>query len=163
MEDWDNFYMLVGGTAGTLIGLIFIVITLGMEHSKAGDSVRMRLYVTPILVHFTNLLLISLVMVGPTSAMTRALALGVIGCAGLAYVANLALMSRRRTDTESRELLWDVLFPIAGYVLIAAAAAAWSLDAPFAAAIGALAAVLLLVTALRNSWAITLAIASRRT
>jgi hypothetical protein len=28
MEDWDNFYMLAGGTAGTLIGLIFIVITL---------------------------------------------------------------------------------------------------------------------------------------
>lgn len=163
MEDWDNFYMLVGGTAGTLIGLIFIVITLGMEHSKAGDSVRTRLYVTPILVHFTNLLLTSLVMVGPISAMTRALALGVIGCAGLAYVANLALMSRRRTDTESRELLWDVLFPIAGYVLIAAAAAAWSLEASFAAAIGALASVLLLVTALRNSWAITLAIASRRT
>jgi hypothetical protein len=36
MADWHNFYMLAGGTAGTLIGLIFIVITLGMEHSKAG-------------------------------------------------------------------------------------------------------------------------------
>ena len=40
MDDWDNCHMLVGGRAGTLIGLIFVVITLGMEHSQAGDSVR---------------------------------------------------------------------------------------------------------------------------
>jgi hypothetical protein len=113
MEDWHNFYMLAGGTAGTLIGLIFIVITLGMEHSKAGDEVPTRLFVTPILVHFACLLIISLVMVAPTSALTRALALGAIGCAGLAYVTNLALMSQRRTGTEDREFLWDVLLPIA--------------------------------------------------
>jgi hypothetical protein len=31
MDDWDNFYMLAGGTAGTLTGLIFVVITLGMD------------------------------------------------------------------------------------------------------------------------------------
>jgi hypothetical protein len=31
MDDWDNFYMLAGGTAGTLIGIIFVVITLGID------------------------------------------------------------------------------------------------------------------------------------
>ena len=161
MADWHNFYMLAGGTAGTLIGLIFIVITLGMEHSKAGDEVRTRLFVNPILVHFACLLIIALVMVAPTSALTRALALGAIGCAGLAYVTNLALMSRRRTGTEDRELLWDVLLPIASYVLVAIAAASWALEAPFTNMTGALAVVLLLVTALRNSWLVTLAIAGR--
>ena len=29
MPNWDNFYMLVGGTAGTLIGLIFVVLSFG--------------------------------------------------------------------------------------------------------------------------------------
>jgi len=52
--------------------------------------------VTPILVHFTSLLVISLAMVAPVSAAARAVALGVIGCAGLAYVMNLALLSRRQ-------------------------------------------------------------------
>ena len=98
-------------------------------------------------------------MVAPTSALTRALALGAIGCAGLAYVTNLVLMSRRRTGTEDRELLWDVLLPIASYVLVAIAAASWALEAPFTNMTGALAVVLLLVTALRNSWMVTLAIA----
>jgi hypothetical protein len=85
MEDWDNFYMLAGGTAGTLIGLIFIVITL----------------------------------------------------------------------------LWDALLPIASYVLVATAAAAWALEALFANMTGAVAVVMLLVMALRNSWVVTLAIAGR--
>jgi hypothetical protein len=48
--------------------------------------------------------------------------------------------------------LWDVLLPIASYVLVAIAAASWALEAPFANMTGALAVVLLLVTALRNSW-----------
>jgi len=162
MDDWDNFYLLAGGTAGTLIGLIFIVITLGIEHSQSGDSDRTHRFVTPILVHFTSLLVIALAMVAPTSAATRAVALGVIGCAGLAYVMNLALISRRRAKSDERELVWDVLLPIASYALIATAAAAWALQASFANAIGAAAVVILLIAALRNSWMITLAIAGRR-
>src|SRR3972149_9869744 len=98
MDDWDNFHRLAGGTAGTLIGLIFIVITLGIEHSQQGDSDRTHRFVTPILVHFTSLLVIALAMVAPTSAAARAVALGVIGCAGLAYVMNLALLPPPRAN-----------------------------------------------------------------
>lgn len=49
MDDWDGFYTLAGSTAGTLIGLIFVVITLGIEHAKEGDDLRARLFVTPVL------------------------------------------------------------------------------------------------------------------
>lgn len=160
MADWCNFFMLAGGTAGTLIGLIFVVITLGFDHAKEGDEDRTRLFVTPILVHFTSVLIIALVVVAPISATARAIAMGVIGCGGLAYVTNLALTSRRRTDGE-REVLWDALLPIASYILVATAAAAWALQASFADGIGAVAVVLLLVTALRNSWMVTLAIGGR--
>jgi hypothetical protein len=106
MDDWDNFYMLVGGTAGTLIGLIFVVITLGIDHAKEGDDGA-----------------------GP-----------------------------RRTE---QDLLWGVLLPLASYALLAASAAAWALEASFANTIGAVAVVILLVTAIRNSWMVTLAIANR--
>ena len=94
MDDWDNFYMLAGGTAGTLIGLIFVVVTLGIDHAKKGDDLRARLFVTPIIVYFTSLLVIAMVIVPPMSAMVRAVSLGVIGCAGLAYVLNLIMISR---------------------------------------------------------------------
>ena len=53
------FTLLTGSTAGALIGLIFVVITLGMEHAK-GDTVLTRLFVTPVLVYFASLLITSL-------------------------------------------------------------------------------------------------------
>ena len=95
MDDWDGFYALAGSTAGTLIGLIFVVITLGVEHTEEDDEHRLRLFITPVLVYFTSLLVIAMVMVPPLSAAGRAIALGAIGSAGLAYVMNLLLLSRR--------------------------------------------------------------------
>ena len=86
MDDWDNFYMLAGGTAGTLIGLIFVVITLGMDHAQGGDMLCIRIFVTPILVYFVSLLVVAMVMVPPMAPLARAVSLGAIGCAGIAYV-----------------------------------------------------------------------------
>ena len=34
MEGWSDFYTLVGSTAATLIGLIFVVISLGADHAR---------------------------------------------------------------------------------------------------------------------------------
>lgn len=162
MGDWDGFYALTGGTAGVLIGLIFVVITLGMEHAKEGDTVRTRLFVTPILVYFASLLITSLAMIPQLSDVTRALALGVIGCAGLGYTINLALLLRRLAAPEEIEALWDIVLPIASYSLLVFSAAAWALKAPFADLSGAAAVVVLLIVALRKSWVVTLFIASRK-
>jgi hypothetical protein len=157
MDDWDGFYTLIGGTAGTLIGLIFVVITLGMEHAREGDTDRTQLFVTPILVYFASLLIISLAMIPPLSETMRALALGVIGCAGLGYTINLAHLAK----PEETELGWDIVLPIAAYSLLVFSAAAWAFKAPFADLSGAIAVVILLIAALRKSWVVTLFIASR--
>jgi hypothetical protein len=85
----------------------------------------------------------------------------VLGCAGLAYVTNLAMTSRRRTDIEQHEILWDILLPVAAYILIAVAATAWALSASFADEVAAIAAAALLIAAIRKSWIITLSIAGR--
>src|SRR5262245_5796177 len=156
MGDWDGFYALTGGTAGVLIGLIFVVITLGMEHAKEGDTVRTRLFVTPILVYFVSLLITSLAMIPPLSDVIRALALVVIGCAGLGYTINFALLLRRLAAPEEIEALWDIVLPIASYSLLVFSAAAWALKAPFADLSGAAAVVVLLIVALRKSWVVTL-------
>jgi hypothetical protein len=162
MGGWGDFFTLAGLTAGMLIGLIFVVITLGSEHIIEGDEARTRLFITPILVMFISVFLVALATVAPVSAPVRAIGLGLIGCGGLGYIMNLALTSRRRTDTEDLKLSWNVLFPIAAFALLATAAAAWALQASFANAICAASVVLLLVAAIRNSWVVTLAIATRR-
>lgn len=161
MDDWDGFYALTGGTAGTLIGLIFVVIALGMDRAKEGDTDRIGLFVTPILIYFASLLIIALAMIPPLSETIRALALGVIGCAGLAYTINLAFRLRRLANPEEIEFSWDIVLPVAAYTLLVFSAAAWALHAPFADLSGAAAVVTLLIAALRKSWIVTLFIASR--
>jgi hypothetical protein len=161
MPNWDNFYLLIGGTAGTLIGLIFVVLSFGAERAKAGDDDRTRILVIPVLVHFASLLLIALAMLAPVSNPIRAGLLGLIGCAGLGYAANLALLAQKRIKAAEREPLWDAALPIAAYVCLLVSAAAWALAASFAGLIGATASVILLATALRNSWTITLTIMDR--
>jgi hypothetical protein len=86
----------------------------------------------------------------------------VIGCVGLGYTANLALLAKKRIKESKREFLWDTLLPLAAYVFVLVSAAAWALGASFVDDIGAIASALLLVTALRNSWAITLAAIGRQ-
>jgi hypothetical protein len=53
------------------------------------------------------------------------------------------------------------LLPLIAYALTALAAPAWAIDAWFANTLNAVGVVILLVTALRQSWIITLVIASR--
>jgi hypothetical protein len=161
MTAWDNFYMLVGATAGMLIGLIYVVVTFGAEHATSGDEDRTRIFVSPVLIQFASLLFVALAMVAPVSYAQRSALLGLIGCAGLAYAANLALLARKRIEASEREPLWDAALPMLAYIFILVSAAAWALGANFADEIGAIASVILLVTALRNSWAITLAIIGR--
>jgi hypothetical protein len=54
------------------------------------------------------------------------------------------------------------LFPVTGYILIAVSATAWALSATFADGIAGVAAVVLLIAAIRKSWLVTLSIAGRR-
>ena len=114
MAEWSDFYTLIGATAGTLIGLIFVVVSLGADNAKAGDEHRVRIGVTPTLVHFAALLVGVLAMLAPLSNIARAVALGVIGCAGLAYLVNLALLASKRIKDEERDTLWFGILPMAG-------------------------------------------------
>ncbi len=106
--------------------------------------------------------MIAMAMVPPLSALVRAAALGVIGCAGLAYVLNLTFALTHLARRDERELLWDILLPLASYALLVIAAAACAIEAASANLFAATGAVILLVVSLRKSWVVTLVIASRR-
>jgi hypothetical protein len=47
LERWANFYLLMSAAAATLIGLLFVIITLGVERSVEDGTAKIRMYVTP--------------------------------------------------------------------------------------------------------------------
>ena len=94
LSGWANFYVIVGSSAGALIGLQFVVMTLianiplTQGDAQAGDT-----FTTPTVVHFGVVLLLSAVGSAPWGGIAAVAVLwGLVGLSGGAYVV---LMARR--------------------------------------------------------------------
>jgi hypothetical protein len=73
----------------------------------------------------------------------RAGALGLIGCAGLAYSANIALRTPQVIPSAERQPLWYACLPILAYSCLLVSAVAFAADARLADEVGAIASVIL--------------------
>jgi hypothetical protein len=155
LVDWDSFYVIVGSSAGALIGLQFVVMTLVAANPPKGVSEGSAAFSTPTVVHFSAVLLLSaLVRIPWETVGSAAVAWGVLGLCGLIY----ALSITRRMHTQSvyqpvfEDWLFHALLPIAAYAVLgvsALAAVSSTRDALFG--IGT-AALLLLFTGIHNAW-----------
>jgi hypothetical protein len=155
LADWDSFYVIVGSSAGALIGLQFVVMTLVAANPPKGVSEGSAAFSTPTVVHFSSVLLLSaLVRIPWQSTESAALAWGLLGLCGLLYTAAVVrrMHSQSVYDPVFEDWLFHALLPIAAYAMLgvsALAAASYTRDALFG--IGA-AALLLLFTGIHNAW-----------
>ena len=155
LVDWDSFYVIVGSSAGALIGLQFVVMTLVAANPPKGVSEGSAAFSTPTVVHFSAVLLLSaLVRIPWETIESAAVAWGLLGLCGLIYV--VAIARRMRTQTAYKPVFEDWLFhallPVAAYAVLgisALVAVSATRDALFG--IGT-AALLLLFTGIHNAW-----------
>jgi hypothetical protein len=156
LSGWENFYVIVGSSAGALIGLQFVVMTLiaGMPITR-GDALAGDAFTTPAVVHFGTVLLLSAVVSAPWDGIAAAAILwGLVGLGGVAYVVHVARRLRSQTAYRAvfEDRLFHVLLPCAAYAMVAASAcAAWSHPRPAQFLVGA-AALLLLLVGIHNAW-----------
>jgi hypothetical protein len=165
LHGWDNFFTLAGEAGATLIGLLFVAITVGSAMSTSRGVYGTRAFLTPTLVHFAGVLFECLVVLAPwPSKWPLAIILGLSGLAGLVYQIRVILM-QRKIDFASPDWLDWALFSVAPALgdasLIAGAAGliAEKSFAPYAIA-GAIA--LSLFAGIYGAWDLTLWIARNR-
>lgn len=155
LAEWDSFCVIVGSSAGALIGLQFVVLTLLAESPALAIPEAGAAYGTPTIVHFAAVLLVSALLRVPWHAVWPALAAGgLVGLAGLIYVGLVALRLRRqsRYRPQLEDWVFHAALPLLGYALLVVAALA-----PVARAYEALFGVgggllLLLFSAIHNAW-----------
>jgi hypothetical protein len=159
-DGWDNFYVIVGSSAGALIGLQFVVLTLIADSPPAHDEVRAGgAFSTPSVVHFGAVLLLSAIVTAPWHGLEMPAALwGPMGVCGLVYMIIVA--RRMRAQTAYRPVLEDWIFhavlPLAGYAtLIVSACMARASERPAQFVVGA-ASLLLLFVGIHNAWDATM-------
>jgi len=156
LSEWQNFYVIVGSSAGALIGLQFVVLTLiASRPVGAGTAQAGHAFATPTIVHFGAVLLLAGMVSAPWQAITPAAVMwGLLGFSGMVYAAIVVRRMRRQAAYKPvfEDWLFHVLLPLAAYVTLAvtAFAAHWYLrEALFG--IGAV-ALLLLFVGIHNAW-----------
>jgi hypothetical protein len=156
LDGWENFYVIVGSSAGALIGLQFVVLTLISGRPVArGDAQAGEAFSTPSVVHFGVVLLLSAVASAPwRGIVTVAVLWGLVGLGGIVYSVVVARRMRAQTVYKPvfEDWVFHVLLPLAAYATLAGSAfAAHSHARPALFIVGG-AALLLLFVGIHNAW-----------
>ena len=155
LEHWDSFCLLVGGAAGALIGLQFVVLTLIAERPQIAAPDAGAAFATPTVVHFGAALLLSALMRVPWHTIgAAALAWGIAGLCGAIYMVIVGRRMRRQKTYQPdwEDWLCHFVLPLITYaVLPVAALVANAHDEEASFAVGA-STLLLLFIGVHNSW-----------
>ena len=152
---WQNFYVIIGTSAASLTGLMFVVITLIAGARVRGSSGGLAAFGAPTVVHFSIALLVAAILSAPWQVLWNAgLLLGLCGLGGVIYVVIVVRRARHQTDYQPvlEDWLWHTVFPLVSYTaLLVAAIVLPGNPAPALFVIGA-GTVLLLFTGIHNAW-----------
>jgi hypothetical protein len=156
LTEWTNFYVIIGSSAGALIGLLFVIITLISNTPIMRDPVEAGgAFATPSVVHFSVVLLLAAIASAPWRGIGYAAVLwGLVGLCGTAYAIIVA--RRMRVQTTYKPVFEDWLFhvglPSLGYVALDVSACCAHAHARVALFLVAAAALLLLFIGIHNAW-----------
>lgn len=160
LRSWQNFYFMAGGTAATLIGLMFVALSLGMGIISSEITEEMKAFVTPSVLYFVSVLLIACAMLVPLYS-PPALALmlfggGLIGLYwSIPFVRKLIQVAKKNQDFNWMDWLAQVILPVVNYALLLVVALLLVIDEWSLAFIGLWAtSILLLISAISNTWSL---------
>jgi hypothetical protein len=160
LERWHDFYALIGTAAATLVGLMFVAVSIGAGVFKREHQVGMRVFFSPTVFHFSTILIVCLIATLPDETWKWcAVLLFGSGAAGLSYcIYTWRRMIRHGLigTIDAVDRLWYAQLPIVCYLLIAAAGIGLWRHAEASLDLLALSLITLLAIGLRNSWDMTL-------
>ena len=123
---WQSFYVIVGSSAGALIGLQFVVITLIADKRHFATADGLSAFGTPTVVHFAGAVIVSAIMSAPWISLgSLSLVIGACGIGGLVYCAVVIRRARSQTDYQPvwQDWLWYTALPCGCHAALTMAAA----------------------------------------
>ncbi len=159
LAGWENFYVIVGSSAGALTGLMFVVITLVAGNARTSGGGELAAYGTPNVVHFCAVLFLAAMLSAPWESLhVVGVLLVVSGVVGAIYASIIARRIIRRArladsyDPVLEDWLWFVTLPLVAYGALVVAAILFLVDPTPALFIIAAAMILLLSIGIHNAW-----------
>ena len=156
---WHDLFMLVGTASATLVGLLFVAVSVGSASDKPNRDVGMRTFISPSVVHFSCVLAACVSAVAPCrSWLPAGLLIAADGLFGVAY-SGLVWRNMVRhgfhAEIDMEDRMWYAIVPAAGHAAVAIAGFVLLLRSGLGCGLLALAIGLLLLAGIRNAWDIT--------
>lgn len=159
-HDWHDFYMLLGTASAALVALLFVAVSIGASFLTPERSVATRTFMSPVVFHFSTLLLISLIAMVPShTALSLTIGITIVAIAGLAYTTVVLVGLARASISDAADRFGYGFCPLASYLAMLGAAGLVISRAILAADILAAALLLLLAVNIRNAWDLMLSFA----
>jgi hypothetical protein len=152
---WENFYIIIGPSAGALTGLTFVAVTLAAETRRRGAGQGIAAFNTPTIVQFGLVLFVSAVLSAPWPELVQpAFVLGLCGFAGVIYtmIVTQRLRSFNEYEPVLEDWLWNSASPLVAYSALAVAAVLLRVNPAVALFVVAAVMLLLLFTGIHNAW-----------
>jgi len=163
LKEWRDFYLLVGTAGATLLGLLFVAVSLGAGYLTQERQAATRTFMSPVVIHFTSVFFLSAVALAPSHQATffgvLIGATAVIGAAVSSYITMQVL----RTDLTQyvQDYLAYGLLPALGYVALMVSAVLIDLEKAVGLDVLAGALLLLTIVNIRNAWDLMLTMVRR--
>lgn len=161
LERWANFYLITSAAAATLIGLLFVVITLAAERMPLEDTSKIHIYLTPTVVFFGSVLEVAALLTFPNhTRLTATLCICLAGVVGLVYSGSLLIGGVKKSYYERSDLIAYVVVPFAAYGLLVLGGVLLLHHPQRGLTFVAVSMLSLLTLGIRNSWEIAITIVS---
>ncbi len=166
LQTWQNFFVVTGGAATALIGLMFVAISLGTHLVRDDNLDAIRAFVSPILLHFISIFLIACIALIPIhTAISLSLTVGALALYGIINTLRVGQYMRQHPShgiDEDNHWLWHFYGPFSAYGVGTAAMLGLAITAHpgFLVGIGILIPALS-VCAIHNVWILVLWIAKQ--
>jgi hypothetical protein len=156
LKEWESFYVIVGSSAGALIGLQFVVMTLIADApGLRADPQAGAAFGSPSVVHFGVVLFLSAIISAPWPSITVAAILcGGFGVCGTIYTVIVIRRLRGQTAYQPvfEDWLFHALLPFAAYAGLVASACVVHWHVQPGLFLVAAAVLLLLFVGIHNAW-----------
>jgi hypothetical protein len=163
LERWASFYLLTSAAAATLIGLLFVIITLGAERRVEDAPAKIHNYLTPTVFYFASILFLAALLTFPNhTRLTAALCICLAGVVGLVYSGTSLIEGGDRKSFEERQdLISYAIVPFVAYGLLVVGAILLLHHPQRGLTFVAVGMLTLLTLGIRNSWAIVIEVSTR--
>lgn len=151
---WHDFFILLGTASATLVGLMFIAVSIGANIFKEENRPALEVFLGPTVVHFAAVLVFCLLAIVPLHGWLSLAALAaLIGLGDFFYAARIWFrLARSRYEIDLVDRTFYAPLPALAYLIVLVAAALLYAQTEWGVVVAAAGLLTLIVAAIRNAW-----------